>query len=145
MIDKRSARARDLTAGGLLARFVAALVLVFATYNPSGYSSFAWIREAVAASQLGALHFFVIVLLVIGWTIYLVASFRSLGTLGMTLGALFFAALVWLLVDVGLLATDSLTSLTWIILVCLAALLTVGVAGSHIWRRLTGQLEVDED
>ncbi|MDZ7642989.1 MAG: DUF6524 family protein [Woeseiaceae bacterium] len=28
---------------------------------------------------------------------------------------------------------------------CLAALLTIGVSWPHIWRRLTGQLEVDED
>ena len=145
MAEKTRSRAHELTAGGLLMRFVAALVLVLATYNPSGYSSYTWIREAFVASEVGALHFFVIVLLVIGWTIYLVASFRSLGALGMTLGALFFAALIWLLVDFGLLAAESLRSLTWIILVCLAALLTIGVAGSHIWRRLTGQLEVDED
>ncbi len=136
---------RDLTPGGFLLRFVAAMVLVLATYNPTRYSSFTWIREAISASELGPIHFFVVVLLIIGWTVYVVASIRSLGTLGMVLGALFFATLIWLLVDFGLLAADSLTSLTWIILVCLAALLTIGVSGSHLWRRLTGQLEVDED
>ncbi|MGB5246160.1 MAG: DUF6524 family protein [Woeseia sp.] len=140
--DKRS---RDLTLGGLLLRFVAALVLVISTYNPTQYSAFTWLRTAFANSELGALHFFVVVLLLIGWTVYLVASFRSLGSLGMALGAMFFAALIWLLADYGLLATDSMTSITWIILVCLAALLSIGVAGSHLWRRLTGQLEVDDD
>lgn len=147
MADKgtRSRSSRDLTVGGFLLRFVSALLLVLATYNPSRFSAFTWLREALTASEFGALHFFVLVLLIIGWTIYLVASFRSLGTLGMVLGALFFAALIWLLVETGLLAAGSLTSLTWIILVCLAALLTIGVSGSHIWRRLTGQLEVDED
>ena len=148
MADKgndKPSRGTDLTFSGFSLRFVAALVLVLATYNPTRYSVFAWIREALAASEIGAAHFFVVVLLVIGWTVYLVASFRSLGTLGMVLGALFFAALIWLLTDFGLLAADSLTSLTWIILVCLAALLTIGVSGSHLWRRLTGQLEVDDD
>lgn len=148
MNDKKSsgpARSRDLTLGGFAFRFVAALVLVFATYNPSRFSAYAWIRDALAASEVGALHFFVIVLLIIGWTIYLVASFRALGTLGMVLGALFFAALIWLLIDFGLLAADTLTGITWIVLVCLAALLTIGVSGSHLWRRLTGQLEVDDD
>lgn len=144
-IDKTDRRSRDLTLSGLLMRFIAALVLVMGTYNPTQYSAFAWIRTAIANSDIGALHFFVVVLLLIGWTVYLVASFRSLGTLGMVLGALFFAALIWLLTDFGLLATDSLTSITWIILVCFAALLSIGVAGSHLWRRLTGQLEVDDD
>lgn len=144
--DRKSGRSRsDLTLTGFVLRLVAALVLVLATYNPTQYSSFVWIKDAFLASELGAMHFFVLVLLAIGWTVYLVASFRALGTLGMVLGALFFATLVWLLVDFGLLATDSFTSLTWIVLVCLAALLAIGVSGSHLWRRLTGQLEVDED
>ncbi|MCB1845019.1 MAG: hypothetical protein KDI09_18790 [Halioglobus sp.] len=148
MADKnnnKSSRSPDLTLAGFGLRFLAALVLVMATYNPSRFSVYAWIRDALGASALGPVHLFVLVLLLIGWTVYLVASFRSLGTLGMVLGALFFAALVWLLTDFGLLAADSVTSLTWIILVCLAALLTIGVSGSHIWRRLTGQLEVDDD
>lgn len=148
MADKnngRQSRSPDLTFSGFGLRFLAALILVMATYNPSRFSVFAWIKGALAASEMGAVHLFVLVLLLIGWTIYLVASFRSLGTLGMVLGALFFAALIWLLTDFGLLAANSVTSLTWIILVCLAALLTIGVSGSHIWRRLTGQLEVDDD
>lgn len=138
-------RSRELTLPGFLLRFVAALVLVLGTYNPTQYCAFSWLRAAFTDGELGALHFFVVVLLLIGWTIYLVASFRSLGALGMVLGALFFAALIWLLTDYGLLTTDSMTSITWIILVCLAALLSIGVAGSHLWRRLTGQLEVDDD
>ncbi len=143
--ERQERSSRDLTIGGFVLRFVAALVLVLGTYNPSRYSTWSWVRDAFADGNIGPLHFFVIVLLLIGWTIYLVASFRSLGTLGMVLGALFFGALIWLLTDYGLLAADSLTSITWIILVCLAALLSIGVAGSHLWRRLTGQLEVDED
>lgn len=138
-------RSHDLTVGGFVLRFIAALVLVFATWNPSQYSSVTWIRDAFLASELGPLHAFVVVLLAIGWTVYLVASFRSLGALGMLLGALFFAALIWLFVDLGVLTPDSMTSVSWIVLVCLAALLTIGVTGSHIWRRLTGQLEVDDD
>lgn len=143
--DNTESRSNDLTLIGLALRFVAALVLVMGTYNPTKYCAFSWLRGAFANGEIGALHFFVIVLLLIGWTVFLVASFRSLGTLGMVLGALFFGALTWLLTDFGLLAADSVTSITWIILVCFAALLSIGVAGSHLWRRLTGQLEVDED
>jgi hypothetical protein len=33
---------------------------------------------------------------------------------------------------------------TWIVLVGLAAILTVGLSWSHIWRRLTGQYTVDD-
>lgn len=142
---RRARRGRELSWSGLLWRFLAALVLVLATYNPGRYSVYDWVRGALAGGTLGPEHFLVTVLLLIGWTIYIVASFRSLGALGLTLGALFFGALIWLLVDMGLLKADSLTAVTWIVLICIAALLTLGVAWSHLWRRLTGQLEVDED
>jgi len=141
----KSRRGKDLTLSGLGLRFLAALSLVLATYNPSSHSVFAWVRHAVAAGTLGPEHLLVVILLLIGWTVYLVASFRSLGALGLTLGGLFLAALVWLLVDVGLLKADSVAALTWIVLVAIAALLTLGIAWSHLWRRLTGQLEVDDD
>jgi hypothetical protein len=143
--ERRSPRSGDLTVTGFFLRFAAALVLVFATYNPTQYSVYAWVRSALADSAIGPEHLLVVVLLLIGWTVYLVASFRALGALGLTLGALFFAALTWLLIDIGLLKADSLSAVTWIVLICIAALLTLGVAGSHLWRRLTGQLEVDDD
>lgn len=142
---RKSSRSRDVGFGGFLLRLVAALTLVLATYNPGPWSYYDWVRDALAAGSLGAVHFFVGILLIIGWTIYAVASFRSLGALGLALGTAFFAALVWLLIDFGILKLESAQTVTWIVLVCLAALLAVGVSWSHIWRRLTGQLEVDDD
>lgn len=141
----RRGRGHDVSLGGFIIRLIAALVLVFATYNPSGYSFVDWIRDAMADGTLGALHFFLGVLLLIGWTIYGVASIRALGTLGLILGSLFFGGLVWVLIEYEILKLDSASGITWVVLVCLAALLAVGVSWSHIWRRMTGQLEVDED
>ncbi len=141
----RNGGSRDVSPGGFIIRLIAALVLVFATYNPTDYSFYDWVQTAIANGALGAIHFFVGVILIIGWTIYGVASFRALGPLGLVLGAAFFATLVWLLIDFEILTLDSATTVTWVVLVCLAGLLAVGVSWSHIWRRLTGQLEVDED
>jgi hypothetical protein len=58
--------------------------------------------------------------------------------------AAFLAALVWWLFDVGWLKTSSAGALEWIALVCLAIFLAVGMSWSFIWRRMTGQYEVDE-
>lgn len=141
----RSTRGRELSIWGFLLRLAAALVLVFATYNPTGYSFYDWARTAFADGGLGPEHVLAGVLIVIGWTIFIVASIRSLGALGLTLATAFFAALVWLLIDFGLLRADSATAITWIILICMAGLLAIGVSWSLVWRRLTGQYEVDED
>jgi hypothetical protein len=51
---------------------------------------------------------------------------------------------VWLLTDIGWLDVSSVFSATWVGLICVAALLAVGLSWSHVWRRLTGQFEVDD-
>lgn len=130
---------------GLFARFIAALLLVVSTYNPSGYSFFHWVRNAPSGSGLGPEHFVVGIVLIIGWAILLIATQRSLGTFGLALGAALLGGIVWLFVDLGWVSLSSVSAVTWIILVCLAVLLSVGLSWSHIWRRLTGQLEVDDN
>jgi hypothetical protein len=147
MNEKNNSSSRpstEFTFASFLWRFAAALVLVLLSYNPSHYSYFHWIRGAISGEGLGPEHFFVGVLLLIGWSIFLFASFRALGKLGMFLGAAFFGTLVWLLTDIGVLEAESGSSITWIALVCLAGLLGIGVSWSHIWRRMTGQFEVDD-
>ena len=132
----------------LVWRFAATLVLVLATYNPSGNSYVHWVRSAMTAepaSTLGPEHFVVGILIIIGWVILLAATQRSLGPLGLILGGALFGGLVWLLVDIGWISVDSTAELTWIILIVLSAVLAIGLSWSHIWRRLTGQFEVDDD
>jgi len=133
---------REFTALSFVWRFAASLVLVLATYNPSGYSFFHWVSNA---ESLGAEHFVVGVIMVIGWAILIAATKRALDTLGMVLGIVLLAGLVWLGIDLGALSLDSVSAVTWVVLVCIALLLAVGLSWSHIWRRLTGQFEVDDD
>lgn len=141
---KRNAKG-DLTLLGFVWRFVASLSLVLATYNPSGYSYFHWVRTAIREGAIGPEHLIFGVVLIIGWTILVVATRRSLETVGTVLGIVLLGALVWLLVDLGVLNVDSVSALSWVILVCIGALLAIGLSWSHIWRRLTGQLEADTD
>jgi len=125
-------------------RLLAALVLVMATYNPTGHSYVHWVQRALTGEGLLAAHFFVGVLLLVGWTIFLVATRRSLGTLGTVLGAALIGTGVWLLSQIGLIQANSARSITWLALISLAMLLAIGLSWSHIWRRLSGQLEVDD-
>jgi len=126
-------------------RWAAALLLVFATYNPSGKSYFHWARAAFSGEGLQALHYFVGVILVAGWTIFIIATERSLGALGSIIGAALIGTGIWLLVDLGVLHADKVSTITWLALFALGTLLAIGLSWSHIWRRLSGQLEVDED
>ena len=55
-----------------------------------------------------------------------------------------FAAIVWLLIDMGWLSLDSVTAMSWILIVLLSAILAVGMSWSHIRRRLSGQVDADD-
>ena len=141
-ITQQKPVSREFTALSFVWRFAASLALVLATYNPSGYSFFHWVR---GSEGLGPEHLVVGIVVIIGWVILIAATKRSLDTLGMLLGIVLLAGLVWLLIDLGALSLDSVSSITWVVLVCIALLLAVGLCWSHIWRRLTGQFEVDDD
>ncbi len=125
-------------------RFLASLLLVMVTYNPTEYSYVGWLRAATPESPLGPEHFVVGIALLIGWVILLAATQRSLGTFGLLLGGALLGGVVWLLTDIGWLNVSSVSSATWVGLICVAALLAVGLSWSHVWRRLTGQFEVDD-
>jgi len=142
--DPKKSVSREFTVFSFICiwRFLASLLLVLATYNPSGYSLFHWIAQS---ESLGPEHFVVGVVVIIGWVILFAATKRSLDTLGMLLGVILLAGMVWLFIDFGVLSLDSVSTVTWVVLVCIAALLAVGLCWSHIWRRLTGQFEVDDD
>jgi hypothetical protein len=126
-----------------LIRFLAALALVLITFNPSGHSAYHWIVDAVAEGQFGPLYLLLIAALLVGWAILWVATARSLNAFGVILTALVLGAIVWLFIDWGMLKADSVSSVTWIVLVCLAAVLAVGLSWSHLWRRMTGQVNVE--
>jgi len=134
----------EFTIMSFLWRFAAALVLVFATYNPSQKSVFHWIKAAWGADGIGPEHYFVIVILLIGWAIFWVATWQALDTIGVLLAAALLGTGVWLLMSLGVITPDSTSGVVWIVLVCISALLTIGLSWSHIWRRLTGQFDVDE-
>lgn len=133
---------QPIGAAGVALRFLFSLVLVLCTYNPSGYSWFHWfVKSFPSVSPVAAIFG---IILVIGWAIYIRATLRSLGALGLVLAAALFACLIWLLIDVGVLSLQNVSALTWVILVVIAAVLAIGMSWSHIRRRLSGQADVDD-
>jgi hypothetical protein len=136
---------REFDWAGFGMRLAGTLILVLATYNPSGWSFVHWLKNSFSNGGLGPEHFVVGVVILIGWVILLTATQRSMGTLGLVLEGLLFGGLVWMLIDVGILDLDSVSEFTWVILIILSLMLAIGLSWSHVWRRLTGQFEVDED
>jgi hypothetical protein len=134
---------RNLSLGGVLARFVASLVLVIATFNPTGYSFVHWI--AANFPHLEPIQLVVGIALVGLWLFFLHATWRSLGTVGVVLGLAFLAAVVWLFASWGWFHSATHTSMIWMALVLIACLLTFGLSWALIQRRISGQVVVEDD
>ena len=125
-----------------LIRWIAALVLVFATFNPTDYNYIRWATEAGA----GRLPLVVLcgLILLVGYIIYLRATFRSIGPLGVALVAAIIGAVVWVLIDYGILNLEHPTAITWVGLLALSLILGIGLSWSHVRRRLSGQSDMDD-
>ena len=130
----------DFTLGSFAIRFAFALALVLLTYNPT---SFSWVSGLFSDMPLVYKVASGVVLL-IGWAIFLRATWNSLGGLGTALAGAFFAVIIWLLVHWGLFALDSVAVIQWVLLLVLSWVLAVGMSWSHIRRKLTGQYDTDE-
>jgi len=69
---------------------------------------------------------------------------RSLGWIGTSLAVAFFGILIWMVLTYLPISRDDLAALTWLVLAGLSGVLSAGISWSHIRRRMTGQLDVDE-
>lgn len=131
--------------GNYLLRLLGAVLLVFLTYNPEHLSFYHWVRSAIADfSRFQVLMVFAGVVLLIGWAIYLRATVRSLGAFGTFLAVAFFSTLIWVLITYTPIPRDNLKVVVYLVLAGAAGVLSVGISWSHVRRRLTGQLDVDE-
>jgi len=133
---------KPISATGILLRFIFAIVLVFCTYNPEGYSYYDWVLTNL--KEITPLKVLAGIVLLIGWIIYIRATLKSLGALGLILATGFFGTLIWLLVDLDWIPADSTRAVSYIVLFVLCAVLAAGMSWSHIRRRISGQVDVDE-
>ncbi|NOQ79861.1 MAG: hypothetical protein GQ546_10725 [Gammaproteobacteria bacterium] len=129
--------------GSFFVRLFFAFILVFATFNPSGYSFYDWILKGMETGFEPLMAFAGIVLL-IGWVVYIRATITSLGLIGLILAFAFFGTLLWMVIDWGFIPADSIQIITYIILSLLSMVLAIGMSWSHIRRRMSGQVDVNE-
>ncbi|MDH3632390.1 MAG: DUF6524 family protein [Gammaproteobacteria bacterium] len=130
----------DFSIGSFFLRFLFALALVFLTYNPSDYSWVGWLPSEDPIVYKAATG----IVLLIGWVMFLRATWRSLGPIGTALAVAFFGILIWLFIEWGFFALDDTAILQWVVLFVLAGVLAVGMSWSHVRRKLSGQYDTDE-
>ncbi len=128
---------------GFLLRWLFAFLLLAATYNPTEWSYVRWATK----NWVEQLPIVVLIglVLVVAYVLFLTAVLRGIGARGVVLILAVIAALVWVLYDLGWLSLENPTANTWIALFALSIVLAVGMYWGILWRRLSGQLEVDDD
>jgi hypothetical protein len=125
-----------------LIRWLIAFVLLAVTWNPTPYNYSRWAFEHWEAelplTVLGGL------LLLIVYVVYIRATLRSIGPVGMVLVAAVFAALIWVLVDRGLLQTGKSALNQWLGILLASLVLGIGLSWSILRRRISGQVDIDD-
>ncbi|MBX2824532.1 MAG: hypothetical protein KTR33_07370 [Gammaproteobacteria bacterium] len=126
----------------LITRMLAAALVVFASYNPSGTSIFHWIKNHTNPTDAWVvLTGIVAVLLNLA---LLIAAWKALGKVGTIILLILFAALAYLSLQEDWVSTNNLESMQWLALILYSAFLGIGLSGAIIWRRATGQIVTDE-
>jgi hypothetical protein len=130
----------DFNFSSFLLRLAFAFVLVFLTYNPSGFSWVGWLQSDIALVYIAASG----IVLLIGWVMFIRATWSSLGALGTILAVAFFAVMIWLFIEWGFFSLDNTTVIQWVVEFVLTGVLAVGMSWSHIRRKISGQYDTDE-
>lgn len=127
---------------GILLRWFGAFVLLAITYNPTEWNYVRW-STAHYTDQL-PLTLFLGLLLLVGYLVYVLATLRSIGALGVVLIAAIFGSGLWVLYSWGVLTLQNQALNTWLGLAAMSLILGIGLSWSILKRRLSGQATVDD-
>lgn len=127
---------------GFIIRWIFALALLAATYNPTDWNYVRW-STANYETSLSLTVLFGLILL-IGYIIYLRATLRSIGIFGMLLILAVVGTILWVLFDQGVMSFADPSINTWIGIFALSLVLAIGLSWSIVRRKLTGQADMDD-
>ena len=127
---------------GMFLRWLFAFLLLALTYNPTEWNYVKWALVNYQANMSIAVLLGLV--LIIGYIIYLRATVRSIGAIGMFLVLVVVAALLWVLYDFGLLDVHNTDQNVWLGIFALSVVLGIGLSWSHVRRALSGQADMDD-
>ncbi|HEY8256171.1 MAG TPA: DUF6524 family protein [Gemmatimonadales bacterium] len=136
-----------LTPGVLIVRFLTALLLVYATFNPEGFSFFHWVAAPLifgsGIHSLGPLKVVAGILLVMSWLVFLHATRRSLGVVRTVLLLALTCEILLILIDWNLVGSQTARAVTHLALVGVSLGLTLGLSWFPVMQWFTGRPDPD--
>ena len=128
-----------MLAWAFLMRWLFAFVLVVSTFNPTSINYIRWAGDNYKTET--PLTLFLGVALLIGYVIFLRATFRSIGRWGMLLVSGLVGSLLWVLYDWGVLSTANTDLNIWMGLLAISLVLGTGLSWSIVRRAISGQID----
>ena len=133
---------KGISLEGIGIRFLFAFGLVVLTWNPSPVNFYRWALNQWA--DMTPVVVFVGIALLAAWLVFVRATARSLGPIGIVLAAALAGSLLWIIIYYGLIDPANNTVLAWVVLTLFSAVLAMGMSWSHLRRRWSGQADVDD-
>lgn len=127
---------------GFLTRWFFAFALVVITFNPTPYNYVDWVMTY--GQQNLSIAVLIGLLLFVSYIIFLRATVQSIGIFGMLLVLAILGATGWVLYDFGILRLGNSDFSLWLGLIACSIVLGVGLGWSHVRRKMTGQVDVDD-
>ena len=124
-----------------LTRVFGVMFIVFSTYNTTGWSLWHWFERDWPRDWTLLLP--IALLYLVAYVLLILAAFRALRPSGVALVVAFLGALVWVLIDAGVVPLRDSSDLAVILLYMSGGLLAIGVSWASAWVMLTGQVIVD--
>lgn len=115
-------------------------VITLATFNPSGYSAFHLVEQS--DDPLSAANVLMGIVLFIIHAVLIVVTWKSLGPLGITALVAILAALVYLVLDIGLISSSAIAE--WLALIVYVLFVGCGSVSALVSRRLFGVFTTSE-
>ncbi|KOR30765.1 hypothetical protein TI04_04255 [Achromatium sp. WMS2] len=126
----------------MLSRWLGALFVVMATYNPSGVSYWHWLTDF--SDTRWSLKALIGLIMAILNMFFVLISLRSMRRGGLLSAAIFSLVVVWTLRDYGYLHNISFWTWITVILTFVGSIMGVGLSWSHIRGRLSGQADSND-
>ena len=127
-----------ITKKGFLYRWLAALLLVGLTWNPTPVNFVSWWAEN---DGFHGVKLLIAVVFLLGYAIFLRATFNSIGWYGVLALVAFCIGLIWVLADYAAWVFSIPTFTPWFVIVCIASIMNIGLSWSFVRRFLTGQFD----
>ncbi len=133
---------RSISLSGVGTRYIIAFLMVAVTWNPTPYNYVNWAMNQWQNMTPVVILFGLILL--VGWIVFVRATMRSLGPVGIVLACGIAGALFWVLWFYGLIGQGDANLIKWTAMLLIAAILTAGMSWSHLRRRWSGQADIDD-